>query len=68
MTGWEVIKNSAMMIASLVFAFGISLMFQYTFEVQEHITTVFVFAVFLISLFTDGYFYGVCAAFIGTVR
>lgn len=61
------IKNSAIMLASLVFAFGISLLFQYTFEVQEHITTVFVFAVFLISLFTDGYFYGVCAAFIGTV-
>lgn len=43
------------------------LLFQYTFEVQEHITTVFVFAVFLVSLFTDGYLYGVCAAFIGTV-
>ena len=34
---------------------------------QEHITTVFVFAVFLISLSTEGYLYGLLAAFIGTV-
>jgi len=42
-------------------------MFQYSFGVWEHITTVFVFAVFLISLLTDGYLYGVIAAFIGTI-
>lgn len=63
----KILKNSAITIASLIFAFGISLLFQYTFEVQEHITTVFVFAVFLVSLFTDGYLYGVCAAFAGAV-
>ena len=61
------IKNSLVMIGSLVFAFGISLLFQYIFDVQEHITTVFVFAVFLVSIFTEGYLYGVLAAFIGTV-
>jgi len=44
-----------------------SLVFQYTFQVQEHITTVFVFAVFLVSLFTNGYLFGIIAAFIGTV-
>ena len=27
-------------------------------NVHEHISTVFIFAVFLISLLTDGYFYG----------
>ena len=61
------IKNSLITIISLLFAFGLSLLFQYIFDVQEHITTVFVFAVFLISLFTDGYFYGVFSAFLGTV-
>ena len=52
---------------SFIFAFGFSLLFQYIFDVQEHITTIFVFAVFLVSLFTEGYLYGVLAAFIGTV-
>jgi len=40
--------------------------FQYVFDVWEHITTIFVFAVFLISLFTKGYLYGVLAAFAST--
>lgn len=61
------IKNSLITVAFLLCALGLSLLFQYKFDVQEHVTTIFVFAVFLISLVTDGYFYGVCAAFIGTV-
>ena len=61
------INNSLVTVLSLVGAFGLSLLFQYIFKVQEHITTVFVFAVFLVSLFTEGYRYGVFAAFIGTV-
>lgn len=61
------IKNSLITVLSLTCAFGLSLLFQYIFDVQEHITTVFVFAVFLISLLTEGYLYGVLAAFIGTV-
>lgn len=61
------IKNSLILLTSLVCAFGLSLLFQYIFSVREHITTVFVFAVFLVSLFTDGYLYGVFAAFLGTV-
>ena len=61
------IKNILITIISLVCAFGLSLLFQYIFDVQEHIATVFVFAVFLISLLTEGYLYGVLGAFIGTV-
>lgn len=61
------IKNLLTTILSLTCAFGLSLLFQYIFGVQEHITTVFVFAVFLISLLTEGYFYGVSSAFIGTI-
>ena len=60
-------RNSLITIISLICAFGLSLLFQYIFDVQEHITTVFVFAVFLVSIFTEGYLYGVLAAFIGTV-
>lgn len=54
-------------LGSLLFAFLFSLLFQYIFDVREHITTIFVFAVFLVSLFTEGYLYGVLAAFLGTV-
>lgn len=61
------IKNFLITVIFLICAFGISLLFQYIFNVQEHITTVFVFAVFLISLLTEGYFYGVLSAFIGTI-
>ncbi len=61
------IKNSLITMISLICAFSLSLLFQYIFEVQEHITTVFVFAVFLVSLLTEGYLYGVFAAFLGTV-
>ena len=60
------IKNCLITLISLIGAFGLSLLFQYIFDVQEHITTVFVFAVFLVSLLTEGYIYGVLAAFIGT--
>ena len=61
------IKDSLITVVLLCLAYGISLLFQYIFEVQEHITTVFVFAVFLISLLTKGYVYGILAAFAGTV-
>lgn len=61
------IKDSLITIVILCMAFALSLLFQYIFAVQEHITTVFVFAVFLISLLTKGYLYGILAAFIGTI-
>ena len=61
------IKDSLITVVLLCLSFGISLLFQYIFEVQEHITTVFVFAVFLISLLTKGYVYGILAAFAGTI-
>ncbi len=61
------IKDSLITLISLIGAFGLSLLFQYIFDVQEHITTVFVFAVFIISLLTEGYIYGILATFIGTV-
>lgn len=61
------IKNIVLTVTLLCAAFAVSLLFQYIFKVQEHITTVFVFAVFLISLLTEGYIYGILAAFAGTV-
>ena len=61
------LKDILITIISLVCAFGLSLLFQYIFNVQEHITTVFVFAVFLISLLTDGYLCGILSALVGTL-
>ena len=60
-------KSIFITLGSLFFAFIFSSLFQYIFDVQEHITTIFVFAVFLVSLFTEGYLYGVLSAFLGTV-
>ena len=35
--------------------------------IEEHITTLFVFAVFVISLTTEGYWYGIGSAIVGTL-
>lgn len=51
----------------LTSAFAISILFQNVFEIDEHISTLFAFAVFLISLLTRGYVYGITSAFIGTL-
>lgn len=42
-------KGIFITLVSLLFAFIFSLLFQYIFDVREHITTIFVFAVFLVS-------------------
>ena len=63
---YSYIKDSIVTVGLLAAAFAASLLFL-RFDVEEHITTVFVFAVFLISLFTNGYVYGVLAAVAGTL-
>ena len=61
------VKNSFIMILILSLTFFISIVMQEILTVQEHITTVFVFAVFLVSLIIDGYFYGILTAFLGMI-
>ncbi|MEE1074371.1 MAG: DUF4118 domain-containing protein [Acutalibacteraceae bacterium] len=63
----KLFRNASITLAALVGAFSLSLLFQYIFDVQEHITTIFQFAVFLISLMTEGYIWGIVAAFVGTI-
>jgi two-component system sensor histidine kinase KdpD len=53
--------------AILVSAFFISVVFQNVFGINEHVSTLFAFAVFLISLLTKGYVFGIVSAFIGTL-
>lgn len=60
----KALKNVLIFCFALGFALMLSLQFQ-AWNVEEHITTIFVFAVFLISLLTDGYVYGVVASIVG---
>lgn len=60
----KLVKNSFIAVLLLVVATVLSIVFQ-QIGVEEHITTVFVFAVFLISMLTEGYVYGICSAVTG---
>ena len=62
----SILRNIIITLLALVVSCAISLIFQ-RLEVQEHITTIFVFSVFIVSLFTDGYFYGIFSSVVGTV-
>ena len=57
------IKNLLVTAGILLAGFLISLQLQQALLIEEHITTLFVFAVFLISLFTGRYGWGIVAAF-----
>lgn len=57
----KIIKNLLNSISILLIAVALSVLFQ-KLGVEEHITTIFVFAVFLISLLTEGYFYGLASS------
>ena len=55
-------RDILLFILILGLCFGISVLMQEVFDIPEQITTTFAFAVFLIALLTDGYFWGLCAA------
>lgn len=63
----KIMKNIAVMVGVLAFSFGISFLLQDVFDISEHITTVFVFAVFLVSLSTDGYVYGIVTTLVSVL-
>ena len=55
------ILDTVLTVVILAASFGISILLQ-QFDVWEQITTLFAFSVFLISLTTDGYLFGVLSA------
>lgn len=59
-------KNILLSVGIFSAAVALSILFQ-RIDVEEHITTIFVFAVFLISLLTDGYAYGIVSALCGVL-
>lgn len=56
------LRNVAITCVILSVCFVVSVLMQNVFAIPEQITTAFAFAVFLISLLTDGYVYGQVAA------
>lgn len=60
------LKNLSISAAVLLTNFILCLQFQ-RLDVEEHITTVTVLAVFLIALFTNSYLWGIAASVVGTV-
>ena len=59
-------KNIMIMAAVFLVASGSSIILQKT-GVHEHITAIFIFAVFLTSILSDGYIYGIVSALVGTL-
>ncbi len=62
----KLFKNLIRTAIILILAFCLSIGLQ-SAGIVEHVTTLFVFAVFLVSLLTEGYWYGIAAAVIGTL-
>lgn len=63
----SILKNWIITVAVLALTFAVSLVLEYQFEIKELIAMLFVFAVFLISLMTEGYVYGVSAAIVSMI-
>ena len=59
-------KNILIMAVVFLVASGSSIILQKT-GVHEHITAIFIFAVFLTSILTDGYICGIISALVGTL-
>lgn len=60
------IKDSFLTLLIMLGAFGISVLLQDVLDISEHITTIFAFAVFIVSLLTNGFIYGIVAT-VGSV-
>ena len=61
----RIIRDFAVTAIIMGICFGVSLLMQNVIKIPEQVTTSFVFAVFLVSLLTQGYFWGVAASVIG---
>ena len=61
------LKDFIITVAIIAFSIGASFLLEKVFFVWEHISTTFVFAVFLVSLLTEGYVYGMVATAVGVL-
>ncbi len=58
------LKSIGRTVFILIMAFGCSLLLQEQFQIQSMIPMVFALAVFCVSLFTEGYIYGIVASLV----
>lgn len=56
------IRDVAIFVVIMSLCFCLSILMQDVFNIPEQVTTTFAFAVFLISLLTEGYFWGLAAS------
>lgn len=63
----KILINLGVVLLILASAFGISVLLKDVLAISEHITTLFVFAIFLISLLTDSFWYGICSTVISVI-
>lgn len=63
----SIFQNLLFTIAILVFFFAVSLGVEAIFSAASLVPALFALAVFLISLLTDGYFYGILASFLSVL-
>lgn len=61
------LTNISIMVGILALAFGVGVFLDRVLFVGESIAMLFVFGVFLISVFTEGYLFGIMSAFISVI-
>lgn len=66
-TKMQLIKDGIITVISLVVAFGINLIVQKMFNTQTLIPMIFVMGVFVVSLLTQGYFWGITASLVSVL-
>ncbi len=62
----KILSDVSIFTLVLLFSFLLSIQFS-SLDIEEHISTIFTFAVFLISLFTSSFLYGIIASFFSVV-
>lgn len=63
----DIIKNVLLMLVMIAIGVGLGLIIKTTFTTDILIPAVMVFSVFLISVFTDGYVYGILASVVSVI-
>ena len=61
---YNFLKNILITLSLLTISSVIGGLFSYM-DIKEHVSTIFIFGIFLISLMTEGYLYGIFSAFCG---
>lgn len=60
-------KDTVLTLTIMAVAFGLSFILGDVLDISEHITTLFAFAVFLVSLLTEGFLFGVLSTFASVI-